>query len=162
MLAQDAVPAGSMARFVGVLGRLRSRLAPLLAPPEFTSARQITWHGAAAGEPAPVASISHPNCPAEGPAISTAQPAPARLLAAWGWSLGCLACCTPLPAAGCMPAPWRCAGSSPDWDGNALRWQVHGAAYMGCCVTHPDGRATFLAFNGHPHAVGGHLPPLPT
>ena len=49
VLAQDAVPAGSAARFVGVLACLRSRLAPLLSPPRFTSARQITWHGAAAG-----------------------------------------------------------------------------------------------------------------
>ena len=48
-LAQEAVPAGSVARFVGVLVRLRARLAPLVAPPDFSSPRQITWHGAAAG-----------------------------------------------------------------------------------------------------------------
>ena len=48
-LAQEAVPAGSVARFVGVLVRLRARLAPLLTPDVFTSPRQITWHGAAAG-----------------------------------------------------------------------------------------------------------------
>ena len=50
VLAQDAVLAGSSARFVGVLACLRARLAPLLAPPKFTSTRQITWHGASAGE----------------------------------------------------------------------------------------------------------------
>ena len=52
-------------------------------------------------------------------------------------------------------------GSSPDWDGDALRYQVHGAAYMGCCVTHPDGRAAFLAFNAHGQPVTGYLPSLP-
>ena len=37
------------AHFVGVLMRLRRRLAPLLLPPRFDSPRDIRWHGADAG-----------------------------------------------------------------------------------------------------------------
>ena len=66
-LAQDAVPAGSMARFVGVLACLRARLAPLLAPPQFSSPRQITWHGAAAGAPLT------PRLQGAGPAVASMQ-----------------------------------------------------------------------------------------
>lgn len=37
-----------MARFVGVVSRLRRKLAHLLLPPKFDSPRDLTWHGATA------------------------------------------------------------------------------------------------------------------
>jgi pullulanase/glycogen debranching enzyme len=47
-----------MARFVGVVSRLRRKLAHLLLPPKFDSPRDITWHGAnAANEPEWVGAI---------------------------------------------------------------------------------------------------------
>lgn len=44
--AQDTVADLAGAHFVGVLMRLRSRLAPLLLPPRFDSPRDIRWHSA--------------------------------------------------------------------------------------------------------------------
>ena len=43
---QDAVAELAAAHFVGVLMRLRRRLAPLLLPPRFDSPRDIRWHAA--------------------------------------------------------------------------------------------------------------------
>lgn len=50
---QDAVADLPSAHFVGVLQRVRQRLAPLLLPPRFDSPRDIRWHSAsdAAAEP---------------------------------------------------------------------------------------------------------------
>ncbi len=44
--AQDTVADLAAAHFVGVLMRLRSRLAELLLPPRFDSPRDIRWHSA--------------------------------------------------------------------------------------------------------------------
>ncbi|KAL4443720.1 hypothetical protein ABPG75_011457 [Micractinium tetrahymenae] len=46
IIPQDTVADLAAARFVGVLMRLRSRLAPLLLPPRFDSPRDIRWHSA--------------------------------------------------------------------------------------------------------------------
>lgn len=43
---QDSVADLAAAHFVGVLMRLRRRLAPLLLPPRFDSPRDIRWHSA--------------------------------------------------------------------------------------------------------------------
>lgn len=43
---QDAVVGLASAHFVGVLMRVRRRLAPLLLPPRFDSPRDIRWHSA--------------------------------------------------------------------------------------------------------------------
>jgi pullulanase/glycogen debranching enzyme len=53
IIPQDAVADLPSAHFVGVLQRLRQRLAPLLLPPRFDSPRDIRWHSAsdAAAEP---------------------------------------------------------------------------------------------------------------
>ncbi|PSC72831.1 60S ribosomal export NMD3-like [Micractinium conductrix] len=46
IVAQDTVADLAAARFVGVLMRMRRRLAPLLLPPRFDSPRDIRWHSA--------------------------------------------------------------------------------------------------------------------
>lgn len=49
-LLQEVLGDVELARFVGVLMRLRRRLRPLLLPPRFDSPRDIRWHGVLAGE----------------------------------------------------------------------------------------------------------------
>lgn len=49
LLTQDVADNVELARFTGVLIRLRKRLQPLLLPPLFDSPRDIRWHGAGEG-----------------------------------------------------------------------------------------------------------------
>jgi hypothetical protein len=51
VVSQEVTADVEVARFVGVLMRLRRRLARLLLPPSFDAPRDLTWHGAAGGEP---------------------------------------------------------------------------------------------------------------
>lgn len=56
-----------MARFVGVVSRLRRKLAHLLLPPKFDSPRNLTWHGATAtNEPEWVGTVAVGGVGAEG------------------------------------------------------------------------------------------------
>lgn len=51
VISQQDVADVEMARFVGVVSRLRRKLSPLLLPPRFDSPRDIAWHSASGSEP---------------------------------------------------------------------------------------------------------------
>ena len=148
-LPQDAVADLPSAHFVGVLQRLRKRLAPLLLPPRFDSPRDIRWHSAADALAEPVWDLE---------AAAEAGVAPGRdgNYIAFSGAGGRLI----PPFAKSDGGAWRCDRCSRTMPMRPTRCLLAPPA-PGLAVHAPGGQAVYVGVNPYPHTVSAALPQPP-